>query len=92
MLGWDVSSLNIGDGSGVARAFDFEVVFSGATNEAECLLRGDGVLLSSGRVRFNREDELKALVADTGGNPEYFLDYLSDWVVRQAQPRPPRTA
>jgi hypothetical protein len=92
MLGWDLSSLNISDGSGIARAFEFEVVFTGSANQADCLLRGDGILLSSGRVRFNREDELKSLVAGTGGNPEYFLDYLSDWVVRQAHPRLARTA
>lgn len=92
MLGWDVSKLHIGDGSGVARAFEFEVVFTGLADQAECRLHGDGILLSSGRVRFNREDELKALVADSGANPEYFLDYLSDWVARQAPPRLARTA
>ena len=91
-MGWDISNLNISDGSGIARSFEFEVVFTGSANQAECLLRGDGILLSSGRVRFNREDELKALVAGAGGNADYFLDYLSDWVVRQAQPRLARTA
>jgi hypothetical protein len=86
MLGWDIENLSFGDGNGVVRTFDFEVVFSNTSQQAECLLRGDGILLSSGRVRFNREDELKSLVAETGSNPDYFLDYLADMVVREARP------
>lgn len=92
MLGWDIENLSFGDSGGVAQTFDFQVVFSNSTQQAECLLRGDGILLSSGRVRFNREDELKSFVAGTGSNPEYFLDYLADVVAREARPRVSRTA
>ncbi len=92
MLGWDIENLSFGDGNGVARTFDFEVVFCSTSQQVECLLRGDGILLSSGRVRFNREDELKTVVAETGSNPDYFLDYLADIVVRKAHPQLPRTA
>lgn len=92
MLGWDIASLTITDGSGIARSFDFEVAFTGSAAGPESLLRGDGVLLSTGRVRFNREAELHSFVTRAGGNPQYFLDYLADVVARRARPPLARTA
>ena len=92
MMGWDIANFNVSRGGGIARGFEFEVVFTGSGRQPECLLHGDGVVLSTGRVRFNREDDLRALVAEAGGNPQYFLDYLSDWVVRQSRRELPLSA
>jgi hypothetical protein len=91
MLGWDVSNLTITGGNSVVRTFDFEVEFTGGLSLLEHKVRGDGIVLSTGRVRFNHEAELKNLVAEAGGNPQYFLDALADVVARQAWQPPPRT-
>lgn len=91
MLGWDVANLTITGGNSVVRTFDFEVAFSGDPSYPENRVRGDGIVLATGRVRFNHEDELKSLVAGAGANPQYFLEYLADVVAREAWSPPART-
>ena len=66
-MGWELTDVNVEDTGGQANPFHFEITFTGSRDQAECLLRGDGILLGNGKIRFNRSAELVRTV--TGLRP-----------------------
>lgn len=85
MLGWDLTDFVVENSGGLASPFRFEIVFTG--NESERVpLRGDGVVLRTGSVRFNRQEELAFAVNSLGLNAQNFFAYLADMVLEQSQP------
>jgi len=91
-MGWELANLVIGHGGELAQPFEFEIVFMGSKQQAEFRLRGDGVVLRTGKVRFNRLEELKDLASGAGYHPQNFIDYLADMVTVTAARAEMRTA
>ncbi|GEM_PF-1455568 len=91
-MGWQLTNFELDPSGRLASTFHFEIVFTGSRQQPECLVRGDGVLLRSGRVRFNREDDLRSAVEGVGVEPHGFISHLADWVVQQSMPRVPQPA
>ena len=86
-MGWELTEVNVDDSGGQASAFHFEVTFTGSHDQAECLLRGDGILLSNGRIRFNRSADLIRTVTDLGLSPDELIRKLEGRVRAIAPPR-----
>lgn len=82
-MSWELARLELVDHGGAARTFQFEVLLAGTKQQAQCLVRGDGFVLDNGRVRFNREEELRSLIYAAGSNPQHFLDYLGTRVIEE---------
>ena len=89
-MGWELRSLSIDDNAGLARVFHFELVFQTGSHARESVFSGDGVLLRTGKVYFNREDELCRLIQQVGINPQNFLEYFGDLVAGESLKRIPR--
>jgi len=88
MMGWELTNFRLDSQGCEACAFHFEVVFTGSLNQPECLYRGDGILINGGRVRVNREDDLKTALSGVGVDPQSFIQQLVDWVGFQARLQP----
>ncbi len=67
--------------------FNFEVSFTGEASRKERLLRGDGLILRDGTVRFNRPQEIRQAVETRGINPDFFLTSFADWVLANTAPQ-----
>ncbi|MBN2080933.1 hypothetical protein JW859_01875 [bacterium] len=88
MMGWELTNFRLDRQGYEACAFHFEVVFTGSLNQPECLYRGDGILTLNGRVRVNREDDLKTALSGVGVDPHSFIKQLVEWVGCQASLQP----
>lgn len=91
-MGWELANFRLDTGGQTASSFHFEVVFTGSCNQAECLYRGDGMLIPGGRVRLNREQDLAAAVDGLGLDTEAFKRHLAEWILQESQPREPSQA
>jgi hypothetical protein len=89
MMGWDLIDFDIDQRGGLASPFNFEILFSGAAPQG-IPLRGGGVVLRTGSVRFEHEDELRRMVAQLGMNPDNFLEYLADVILARTYHPPAR--
>lgn len=86
-MGLELANFRVDTEGHQASAFRFEVVFTGSLDQPECVYRGDGILLSGGGVRINREHDLADAVAGAGLNPQQFMERLADWIDGQRHPR-----
>lgn len=68
-------------------AFHFEVIFTGTSDQPQCVYRGEGILFGGGRLLINHEHDLADAVACAGLNPQQFLNQLAQWVEAQFHPR-----
>ena len=85
LMGWDLTDFTLQQRGELATAFEFEISYGSEAGGVGTHYRGDGLLLCSGRVRFNREQELLKLAGGLGLNPQNFLAYLADWIVAHSQ-------
>ena len=86
-MGWETTNFTVERYGELASVFNFEVTFTGESRNQERLLRGDGLILRDGTVRFNRPDEIKHAVATRGINPDFFLSSFADWVLTHTTPK-----
>jgi len=84
-MGWELTKVKVDETGGIASSFHFEIVFTGDRNQAECLLRGDGIVLGNGRVRFNRSNELATTFQDLGLKPEELIRQLERRVLAKVK-------
>jgi hypothetical protein len=78
--GWDLTQIEVQDGSSAAQVFNFELSLYGSESVPGCILRGDGLLFKDGRVRFNREAELRQVIALMSEKPQDVLESLATQV------------
>ena len=86
-MGWETTNFTVERHGELARVFNFEITFSGAASHKQRLLRGDGLILRNGTVRFNRPEEIRQVVEGRGINPDFFLTSFADWVVAHTAPQ-----
>jgi len=84
MTGWELTELKLAANGRTASAFQFEIASQGGADEPRRSISGDGVVFEDGRVRFNREPELRRAISGTGLSPEECLSGLSCRVVEHA--------
>jgi hypothetical protein len=82
-MGWDVVEFYLASNEGAARVFNYELELQNEEPEETRHVFGDGVVMGSGQVYFNRPERLKEAVKAAGANPEGFIDTFADWVVNQ---------
>lgn len=86
-MGWETTNFTVERNGELARVFNFEITFTGEASHKERMLRGDGLILRDGTVRFNRPDTIKQAVEGSGINPEFFLTSFADWVLTHTAPQ-----
>jgi hypothetical protein len=75
--GWDLTQIEVQGGNSAAQVFNFELSLYGSEAVPGCILRGDGLLFRDGRVRFNREAELRQVLALMSETPQEVLESLA---------------
>lgn len=85
-MGWEITNFQLERTGELARVFNFEIMFTGLAGENERLVRGDGLVMKSGKIRFNRENQLMGVVAEAGINPDSFSDYFTRMVAAKLVP------
>ena len=83
-MGWRVTDFSLEACGGLARTFQFEVAIPVDAEQAERVLRGDGLLLHGERVRFNREAEMRRCVSQAGIDSDTFISGLQTYVLDAA--------
>jgi len=86
-MGWETTNFTVERHGELARVFNFEITFTGEASHKERLLRGDGLILRDGTVRFNRPQEIRRAVETRGINPDFFITSFADWVLTNTEPR-----
>ena len=81
---WDLANFRIAENSGTACSFGFELQVHDNQTGALRVLHGDGLLLTDGRVRFNREEQLSQVAGELELERHQFLDDLADLVRHRA--------
>jgi len=84
MMGWELKELKLAANGRTASAFQFEIASLAGKDQPRCSISGDGVVFEDGRVRFNREPELKQALSGAGLSPQDCLSSLSCRVVEHA--------
>lgn len=84
MMGWELTELKLAANGRTASAFQFEISSNGRDEETRRTISGDGVVFEDGRVRYNREAELRQAISGAGIDPQGFLGALSCRVVEHA--------
>ena len=88
MMRWTITEFELAHEGGLARPFQFEIIARTPVDSDRGILRGDGLLFSDGRVRFNRESNLKNFASGLGANDDDFLNALSEAITEEAGLRP----
>ncbi len=84
-MGWEIKDLELDVGGQLANAFNFELQVTTDAGVLAGALRGDGIVLRSGRVRFNREDELRRRMEAQGLDAAVVIAQVSDHAARQSR-------
>lgn len=74
---WDMIECRFEPAGATAQVFNFELAIYGTESIPGFVLRGDGLLFSDGRVRFNREDELRDMIGMGGDSAQAVLESIA---------------
>lgn len=84
MTGWELMELKLAADGRTASAFQFEIAADGGDESGQRTISGDGVVFEDGRVRYNREQDLRLALSSAGLDPQGCLGQLSCRVVEHA--------
>jgi len=83
-MGWEILELKLATNGRTVSAFQFEIAAEGAGEAGRRTISGDGVVFEDGRVRYNREQELRLAISGAGIDPQGCLGQLSRRVIEHA--------
>ena len=89
---WDVANFRISEHSGLAASFGFELQVHDSRTGAARVVHGDGLLLTDGRVWFNRVELLGQVAREQAIEPRQFLEALAQDVRARARQLAPAAA
>jgi hypothetical protein len=81
---WTITEFDVDSNGGLARPFHFELIANTVVDSDKGILRGDGLLFSDGRVRFNREDSVRTFASGCGLDERRFLSELGSAISEEA--------
>ncbi len=82
-MGWKIESLDIEGNLGTARPFNIVYTLPQGRNVRTASYRGDGLLLSSGTVRLNREQYIKQMALQHGVDPQELISAISQHIASE---------
>lgn len=86
-MGWELTVLSLDNTGGRACPFQYEVVLSSGETQASRVLRGDGIVLDGGRVRFNRQADVVRSCEGLGIGSDDLLNQLAGAVADKVRNR-----
>ena len=83
-MDWEAKDFQIEPDRGQSRVFGCNVQFCYTPERQARWHQVDGVILAGGRIKVNREENLRSLAVEAGLEPESFIAQLAEWIGRQA--------
>ncbi|MEZ5337753.1 MAG: hypothetical protein R3F46_05765 [bacterium] len=82
-MGWKIESVQIEGDGGAVRPFNYIYTLPQASNTRPASYRGDGLLLGSGTVRLNREQQIMHAAQQHGVDPQELIRGISAHVASE---------
>ncbi len=85
-MDWELTNFYIDRPGSLAQVFHFEVLANSAEYNQKQVMFVDGLVFKSGRIRFNREIEIRSKLEDLGISLDSLIKRLSNIIEGSAKP------